>query len=155
MTKSSAETEVKLDWKAQKEEQARIRKRQNDLKKVEDEIHRLETRDSEIDTLLSQEEIYTNVARLVELNNEKESLQQKLEELYETWEELAEYSAGSSFPFYSWPYTVTVHFQSHKTPGPAPRSNLSHSQCPQTYAELRPSARSFPEFPLEHPHGSA
>ena len=90
MTKSSAETEVKLDWKAQKEEQARIRKRQNDLKKVEDEIHRLETRDSEIDTLLSQEEIYTDVARLVELNNEKESLQQKLEELYETWEELAE-----------------------------------------------------------------
>ena len=68
----------------------RIRKRQNDLKKVEDEIHRLETRDSEIDTLLSQEEIYTDVARLVELNNEKESLQQKLEELYETWEELAE-----------------------------------------------------------------
>ena len=90
MTKSSAETEVKLDWKAQKEEQARICKRQNDLKKVEDEIHRLETRDSEIDTLLSQEEIYTDVARLVELNNEKESLQQKLEELYETWEELAE-----------------------------------------------------------------
>ena len=90
MTKSSAETEVKLDWKAQKEEQARIRKRQNDLKKVEDEIHRLETRDGEIDTLLSQEEIYTDVARLVELNNEKESLQQKLEELYETWEELAE-----------------------------------------------------------------
>ena len=90
MAKSEAETEVKLDWKAQKEEQARIRKRQNDLKKVEDEIHRLETRDGEIDTLLSQEEIYTDVARLVELNNEKESLQQKLEELYETWEELAE-----------------------------------------------------------------
>ena len=90
MAKSAAETEVKLDWKAQKEEQARIRKRQNDLKKVEDEIHKLETRDGEIDELLSQEEIYTDVARLVELNNEKESLQQKLEELYETWEELAE-----------------------------------------------------------------
>lgn len=81
---------IKLDWKAQKEEQARIRKRQNDLKKVEDEIHKLETRDGEIDELLSQEEIYTDVARLVELNNEKESLQKKLEELYETWEELAE-----------------------------------------------------------------
>ena len=90
MAKSAAETEVKLDWKAQKEEQARIRKRQNDLKKVEDEIHKLETRDGEIDELLSQEEIYTDVARLVELNNEKESLQKKLEELYETWEELAE-----------------------------------------------------------------
>ena len=92
MTASAAGSlaDGKMDWKAQKEEQARIRKRQNDLKKVEDEIHRLETRDGEIDTLLSQEEIYTDVARLVELNNEKESLQQKLEELYETWEELAE-----------------------------------------------------------------
>ena len=90
MEKSVAETGVKLDWKAQKEEQARIRKRQNDLKKVEDEIHKLETRDGEIDELLSQEEIYTDVARLVELNNEKESLQKKLEELYEAWEELAE-----------------------------------------------------------------
>ena len=41
------------DWKAQKEEQARIRKRQNDLKRTEDEIQRLETRDSEIDQLFS------------------------------------------------------------------------------------------------------
>ncbi len=82
--------EVKQDWKARKEEQARIRKRQNDLKKTEDEIHRLETRDSEINTLLSQEEVYTNVARLVELNNEKEALQSQLEALYERWEALAE-----------------------------------------------------------------
>ena len=90
MENPAADAGGKLDWKAQKEEQARIRKRQNDLKKVEDEIHKLETRDGEIDELLSQEEIYTDVARLVELNNEKESLQKKLEELYEAWEELAE-----------------------------------------------------------------
>ena len=73
-----------------KEEQARIRKRQNDLKKTEDEIHRLETRDAEIDGLLTLEEIYTDVDKLLELNNEKESIQTKLEELYEQWEELAE-----------------------------------------------------------------
>ena len=83
-------SEVKQDWKAQKEEQARIRKRQNDLKKTEDEIHRLETRDSEIDALLLEEAVYTDVARLVELNQEKESLQARLEELYEIWESLAE-----------------------------------------------------------------
>ncbi|MEW4413537.1 ribosomal protection-like ABC-F family protein [Clostridium sp. AN503] len=85
-----AVSEVKQDWKAQKEEQARIRKRQNDLKKTEDEIHRLETRDAEIDGLLTLEEIYTDVDKLLELNNEKESIQTKLEELYEQWEELAE-----------------------------------------------------------------
>ncbi|MDO5408228.1 MAG: ABC-F family ATP-binding cassette domain-containing protein [Eubacteriales bacterium] len=84
------ESEVKLDWKAQKEEQARIRKRQNDLKKVEDEIHSLETRDAEIDELLGQEAIFTDVAKLMELNHEKEELQSQLETLYERWEELAE-----------------------------------------------------------------
>lgn len=87
---SVGESGVKQDWKAQKEEQARIRKRQNDLKKVEDQIHSLETRDGEIDGLLTKEEIYSDVSKLLELNNEKESIQAKLEELYEMWEELAE-----------------------------------------------------------------
>ncbi|RGC28551.1 ABC transporter ATP-binding protein [Enterocloster aldenensis] len=81
---------IKLDWKAQKEEQARIRKRQNELKKTEDSIHALETRDSEIDGLLSQEEVYTDVDRLMELNREKEEIARQLEELYGRWEELAE-----------------------------------------------------------------
>lgn len=81
---------IKLDWKAQKEEQARLRKRQNDLKKTEDEIHLLETRDGEIDDLLGKEEIYTDVSKLMELNKEKEGIKHRLEELYELWEELAE-----------------------------------------------------------------
>lgn len=81
---------AKLDWKAQKEEQARIRKRQNELKKTEEAIHQLESRDSEINELLAQETVYTDVERLMELNKEKESISQKLEELYEAWEALAE-----------------------------------------------------------------
>ena len=71
-------------------EQARIRKRQNELKKTEEAIHQLESRDSEINELLAQETVYTDVARLMELNKEKESISQKLEELYEAWEALAE-----------------------------------------------------------------
>jgi ATP-binding cassette subfamily F protein 3 len=85
----SAES-AKLDWKAQKEEQAKLRKRQNELKKTEEEIHLLETRDSEIDSLLTLEEIYTDVAKLVSLNKEKEELNEKLSVLYEKWEGLAE-----------------------------------------------------------------
>lgn len=81
---------VKQDWKAQKEEQARLRKLQNDLKRTEDDIHKLETRDSEIDGLLGKEEVFTDVAKLMELNHEKEEIAQRLERLYETWEELAE-----------------------------------------------------------------
>ena len=87
---NSPATDTKLDWKAQKEEQARLRKRQNDLKKVEAEIDDLETRDGEIDALLCDESVFTDVARLMELNKEKEDLAAKLEVLYEKWEELAE-----------------------------------------------------------------
>lgn len=92
MTASAAGSlaDGKMDWKAQKEEQARLRKRQNELKKVEDKIHEQETRDGEIDELLSQEDVYTDVSRLMELNKEKESIQKELEVLYEKWEELAE-----------------------------------------------------------------
>lgn len=83
-------SETKLDWKAQKEEQARLRKRQNELKKIEDEIHKLETRDGEIDQLLVKEEIFTDVPKLMELNQEKDAIGTQLESLYQQWEELAE-----------------------------------------------------------------
>lgn len=86
-TKSSA---VKLDWKQQKEEQARLRKKENDLKKTEAMIEELETRDSEIDEEMAKPEIATNVAECVRLSKEKAEIAQKLEELYEKWEELAE-----------------------------------------------------------------
>ncbi len=88
------ESETKLDWKAQKEEQARLRKRQNDLKKTEERIGELEERDAEIDVLMSQEEIYTNSVKCQELSKEKASILEELEALYEKWEELAEYVAG-------------------------------------------------------------
>jgi len=83
-------SEIKLDWKAQKEEQARLRKRQNELKKTEEEIHKLENRNQEIDELLSMEEIFTDVPRLIKLNQEKEHISEQLELLYELWGELAE-----------------------------------------------------------------
>ena len=86
----SGDSSGKTDWKQQKEEQARLRKRQNELKKTEDAIHQLETRDGEIDSLLCQEDVFSDVAKLMELNAEKQSIARQLEELYEKWEELAE-----------------------------------------------------------------
>jgi hypothetical protein len=85
-----AESEVKLDWKAQKEEQARLRKKENDLKKCEEQIARLEARVSEIDTEMSDPAIGTQVAKLQELTKEQTACQKQLEKLYEQWEELAE-----------------------------------------------------------------
>jgi ATP-binding cassette, subfamily F, member 3 len=86
----AAESEVKLDWKAQKEEQARLRKKENDLKKCEEKIAELEARISEIDTEMSDPAIGTQVAKLQELSKEQTSCQEQLEKLYEQWEELAE-----------------------------------------------------------------
>ena len=59
-------------------------------KKTEDRIHVLEVRDKEIDELMMQEEVFTNVAKCVELNKEKTAINEELEQLYERWEELAE-----------------------------------------------------------------
>ena len=86
----AAESEVKLDWKAQKEEQARLRKKENDLKKCEEKIAELEERISEIDTEMSDPAIGTQVAKLQELTKEQAACQDQLEKLYEQWEELAE-----------------------------------------------------------------
>ena len=86
----TVESEVKLDWKAQKEEQARLRKKENDLKKCEEQIARLEARVSEIDTEMSDPAIGTQVAKLQDLSKEQAACQEQLEKLYEQWEELAE-----------------------------------------------------------------
>ncbi|MDO5539899.1 MAG: ABC-F family ATP-binding cassette domain-containing protein [Eubacteriales bacterium] len=85
---SQQESETKKDWKLQKEEQAKERKRQNDLKKTEERIQQLEQRDGEIDALLASPDVYSDVRKCLELNNEKFSISQELETLYELWEKL-------------------------------------------------------------------
>ena len=85
----TAPTESKLDWKAQKEEQALRRKRENDLKKCEDMIADLEEKLSAIDAKMQQPEIACNSAELGKLTKEQAALQEKLDEQMELWETLA------------------------------------------------------------------
>ncbi len=85
----SAPTESKLDWKTQKEEQARLRKRENDLKKCEDTIADLEAKIAAIDTKMSEPDIACNSAELGKLAKEQTALQTKLDEQMEIWETLA------------------------------------------------------------------
>ncbi len=80
----------KLSWQEQKEAQARERKRKNDLKKTEERIAVLETRNQEIDELMTQEDIYSNSVKCQELAIEKSSNEEELETLYEQWADLAE-----------------------------------------------------------------
>lgn len=84
-----ADSTAKQDWKAKKEQQAAQRKRENELKKCEERIEALETRQEEIDALMASPEVCTDVARLQELNHEKEGDEAELAELYEKWEVLS------------------------------------------------------------------
>ena len=86
----AAGSDAKQDWKAMKEQQAAQRKRENDLKKCESEIETLEARNAEIETLMASPEICTDVAKLQELNKEKEEIDSKLTDLMEKWELLSE-----------------------------------------------------------------
>lgn len=81
---------TKLDWKQQKEELARLRKRENDLKKVENDIEALESRDAQIDEEMQNPEVATDVEKCVKLSEEKADITKKLEELFVQWEELAQ-----------------------------------------------------------------
>ena len=80
----------KLSWQEQKEQQARERKRRNDLKKTEEEISRLEDRNTQIDHEMTLEEVYSNSVKCQELAEEHAVNEKRLEELYEMWELLAE-----------------------------------------------------------------
>ena len=84
-----AASQNKQDWKAQKEHQALLRKQENDLKKCEDRIAKLEERNSWIDSEMSKPEIATNSVKLQELAAEQEKNIKELDILFAKWEELA------------------------------------------------------------------
>lgn len=86
---SEKNTAVKVDWKAQKEEQAKLRKRQNDIAKIEKSIEQLEKDNSELDEQLALPEVYSDVKQLMKLNEKKQEIEKKLEKLYEDWETLS------------------------------------------------------------------
>ena len=89
-TSGQESSSIKQDWKAKKEEQARQRKKQNDLKKTEEEISSLEEQDSALDKQLMKPESASDVEKLMEIHKEKEALKERLEQLYEIWETLAQ-----------------------------------------------------------------
>lgn len=88
--KAETASEAKLDWRAKKEQQAKLRKKENDLKKCEEKISDLESRLTGIDEEMQKPEVATNVARLQELTKEQTAINEELTALYELWESLAE-----------------------------------------------------------------
>ncbi len=84
------DSESKQDWKNRKEQQAAIRKRENEIKKCETAIESLENRNAEIDLEMAEPSVCTDVAKLQELVREKERNEAELTELYEKWELLSD-----------------------------------------------------------------
>ena len=84
-----AESQAKLSWKENKAEQARLRKKANDLKKLEDKIEQLENRLAEIAEEFLVPENAPNVALLNDLTKERNSVEEELNTMYEQWEELS------------------------------------------------------------------
>ena len=87
--KDQKESAVANDWKAAKEQQALERKRENELKKLEEHITELETAIEELNANMALPENATNVAALQSMNKELTALQTELDETYEKWEQLA------------------------------------------------------------------
>ena len=84
------ETAAKKDWKQAKEEQAKERKKQNELKRCEERIDELENLIASIDQQMGDSSIATNVEQLTKLSKEQEAAKEELEQLYEQWELLSE-----------------------------------------------------------------
>ncbi len=85
-----ADTESKQDWKKAKEEQAKERKRLNDLKKTETRIEELETLLNSLNEEMSLPENATNSVKLNEIALKQAAANEELEELYIIWESLSE-----------------------------------------------------------------
>ena len=79
-------SETKLDWQAQKDLQAKARKKENELRNCEDAITSLEQELSDIESTMSQPDVATDVAKLQELTKRQQDLNEKLLPLYEQWE---------------------------------------------------------------------
>ena len=88
-TETSADTKnSKLDFEEQKRIQSEKRKREARLNKCEQRIEEIEARMAFLDDELTKEEVYTSPEQLLSIQNEKKILEEELEDLMETWEEL-------------------------------------------------------------------
>ena len=86
--KTAEISDSKQEWIENKTAQAQKKKILNALNKCEKEIEKLEDKISLIDEEFANPEISSNVGKLMELQKEKTTLEEKLEKLMNEWEEL-------------------------------------------------------------------
>lgn len=85
---SDSETGNKADWKTQKENQAILRKKQNEIKKLEEKIASLEKEEADTELELQNPAYFTDHVKLAELTKKKENIDSELLILMDEWEKM-------------------------------------------------------------------
>ncbi|MBO5550341.1 MAG: ABC-F family ATP-binding cassette domain-containing protein, partial [Lachnospiraceae bacterium] len=83
-------SESRLSWQEQKALDAQKRRRENRIKRIEEEIASLEAVKKELEDRMSAPDISTDVEKLTSLSNEAAEKEARLNELYDEWEALNE-----------------------------------------------------------------
>lgn len=86
----SQSSETKMSWMEEKAYKAEKRKLESRFESLEKDIHNLESRIESIQEQLYDEAVYSNHIKATELTNEKESIEEKLNLIYDEWEEISD-----------------------------------------------------------------
>lgn len=86
---STATSSTKDDWKKQKELSRQKEKLTKELNKVEDEINSLEEKKAKIEEDMANPLFSRDAAKLISLQKDLESTNEKLDELFISWEEVS------------------------------------------------------------------
>ena len=90
ISKDESPSSGKLDWKVQKEREAKKRKLESAYEKAELQIQKLEEEMAQIEEEMSLPEYASDVAKLTELSKKKEQCEKTMEEAMEKWEQAAQ-----------------------------------------------------------------
>jgi ATP-binding cassette subfamily F protein 3 len=88
--KVKKESQGSNDYKQKKEERAKERKRQNDIKKLQSLIENLDEEIAKVQELLADEQVVSDYERLMEYTEKLQDLQNQQEQAFEQWAELEE-----------------------------------------------------------------
>ena len=78
-------TQIKLERKKEREKQKLYRKKKNKIENLENLIEKNEIKIENLDKLLCDPKIYENPEKALELSQEREEIQLKLDKLYDEW----------------------------------------------------------------------
>lgn len=78
---SKTKTQIQLDRKREKEKQILLKKLKQEYTSLEEKAHQLEEEISQIDEMLCQEQVYTDIQKSLSLQTKKELLQEESEQI--------------------------------------------------------------------------